>query len=88
MQSSLGFSAKEMIGSRFVGDMGEGAQTRKSSNYMMSSKMDAHSQMQCSIYDDTGRSHQTMKVNRLLDRAKKVIANDTKKVEKEAFRME
>ena len=68
--------------------MGEGAQTRKSSNYMMSSKMDAHSQMQSSIYDDTGRSHQTMKVNRLLDRAKKVIANDTKKVEKEAFRME
>jgi len=29
MQSSLGFSAKEMIGSRFVGDMGEGAQIRK-----------------------------------------------------------
>ena len=41
MQSSLGFSAKEMIGSRFVGDMGVGAHARKPSSYMMSSKMDA-----------------------------------------------
>ena len=88
MQSSLGFSAKEMIGSRFVGDMGEGAQLRKPSSYMMSSKIDAHSQMQNSMYDDTGRNHQTIKVNRLLDRAKKVMANDYKKAEKENFRME
>jgi len=28
MQSSLGFSAKEMIGDKFVGDMGVGAAKR------------------------------------------------------------
>ena len=58
----------------------------------MSGKMDAHSQMQNSIYDDTGRGHITMRVNRLLDKAKKVIANETKKLQKEkereSFRME
>ena len=45
MQSSLGFSAREMIGERFVGDMGEGSHVRKPSSYVMSSKMDAQSQM-------------------------------------------
>ena len=67
-----------MLGERFAGDMGVGASVRKPSSYMMSSKMDAQSQMQSSIYDDTGRGDKTMKVNTLLRRAKLRIAEDNK----------
>jgi hypothetical protein len=35
----------EMIGEKFVGDMGANSHARKPSSYMMSSKMDAQSQM-------------------------------------------
>jgi hypothetical protein len=39
--------------------------------------------MTTTIYDDTGRGLQTLKVQRLLDKAKQVIAYENKKIQKE-----
>ena len=42
----------------------------------------ATSSAEASIYDDTGRGKQTQKVHRLLDQAKRVMANEQKKMQK------
>jgi len=42
--------------------------------------------MNTTIYDDTGRSMQTMKVQRLLDKAKMVIAHENRKTQKDIMK--
>lgn len=53
----------------------------KPAGYMMQSQGDPN--MTATIYDDTGRGMQTLKVQRLLDKAKQVIAYENKKLQKE-----
>lgn len=46
---------------------------------MMSKHGDTSGQMSQSIYDDTGRGAQSLKVHRLLDKARRVIQREAKK---------
>jgi len=45
---------------------------------MMSKHGDTSGQMSQSIYDDTGRGAQSLKVHRLLDKARRVIQREAK----------
>lgn len=54
----------------------------KPASYMMSKHADASGQVNNSIYDDTGRGEKSLKVHRLLDKARKVIAVENRKLMK------
>ena len=71
-----------MIGTKFVKDESGEMSLKRPANYNMTKSVDMGTQN--TIYDDTGRNAQSMKVHRLLDKAKRVIANENKKLQREA----
>lgn len=85
MQSSLGFAATSLLGLDFA-DMGATGMHTKPASYKMSKQGD-EKDLANTFYDDTGRGLQSLKVQRLLDRAKKVIARDNKKAMKEQMKL-
>ena len=86
MQSSLGFAATSLLGLDFA-DMGATGEHTKPASYKMSKQGDEKDNLTSTFYDDTGRGLQSLKVHRLLDRAKKVIARDNKKAMKEQMKL-
>jgi len=77
MRSSLGFENSAMLGMT-AQDLVAGEHTNPAS-FMMSKQKEAQSSMQTTMYDDTGRGYQALKVQRLLERAKKVIDKEALK---------
>lgn len=83
LRSSLGFAGAAMLSDTMDGfATGMTTKTKDPANFVMSKEKEAANSMATTIYDDTGRAHQTMKVQRLLDQAKRVIAAETKKANK------
>ena len=55
-------------------------------NFIMSKQQENQKNFGDTIYDDTGRGLQTLKVHKLLEKAKQVIAHENKKAHKEMLR--
>lgn len=53
----------------------------------MTKQKDASQTAMTTVYDDTGRTLQTLKVQKLLDKAKRVIAFENKKAHKERMKV-
>lgn len=86
MRSSLGFAAANMLG--ITGEqeiISSGIHTRPA-NFIMSKQQENQQNASDTIYDDTGRGLQTLKVHKLLEKAKMVIAHENKKAHKEMMK--
>lgn len=86
MRSSLGFAAASMLG--ITGEqeiISSGIHTRPA-NFIMSKQQENQKYSSDTIYDDTGRGLQTLKVHKLLEKAKQVIAHENKKAHKEMMK--
>lgn len=90
-RSSLGFAAYEILGIPESSDAKERMQymrgskmneTNRTANYWLN-KQENSQGLSTTIYDDTGRGLQTLKVQRLVNQARQVIARDNKKEERE-----
>lgn len=85
MRSSLGFAGAAMMG--MTAEFSSNGVHTKPSNFQMSKQTNNSQSLSTTIYDDTGRGAQAMKVARLLDRAKQVMAHENKKAQREMKRM-
>ena len=78
MQSSLGFTAKDMIGNKFVKEESSETTLRRPPNFNMTKSVDM-SGGHNTIYDDTGRHTKKRIENHiLLEKAKRMIAKNNK----------
>lgn len=88
----LGFTAYEILGipaagSGLAGKQGEWHTTHSTGNNWLN-RSTGGKDLTTTIYDDTGRSLQTMKVRRLLEQTKQVIERDFRKEEREREKKE
>ena len=82
MRSSLGFSGAAMLGITAEDDSQRPGAHTQPQGFMMQKQQDQNQSLNSTMYDDTGRGLRTMEVQRLLDKAKQVIARDNRKEHK------
>lgn len=77
MQSSLGFNATSLLGLDFE-DMGTTGFHTKPPNYKLNAQVDEKENLASTFYDDTGRGLKSLQNKKLIEKARRVIANTNK----------
>lgn len=85
MRSSLGFAGADILGLTGFQTNSNGIHTKPAS-YQLSKQQEAQNSMNTTLYDDSGRGLKSMKIHRLLDQAKQVIAKEHRKAQKDLMK--